>query len=136
VTLALAVAALLLAGCGGGSSEDASNTSASSTPASGASKSASADSASPGAESKAAGKAGEGASGAQGAPGSGSAGHPAAEGQKHGPRITAPKGPPEQAPSAEQVAHATVADITRARLRAVADRVGGGYAEGPPGSAL
>jgi phosphatidylethanolamine-binding protein (PEBP) family uncharacterized protein len=116
VTLALAVAALLLAGCGGGSSEGApgASTGSSGSTTSSSSKSASADPASAGggAKAKAQGKAGEGGSATKGASGPGSAGHSAAEGQKHGPHITAPKGPPEQAPSPEQVANATVADIT------------------------
>ena len=113
VLLALAVAALLLAGCGGGSSEGASTGSTSSTTSS-ASKSASADPApaGAGAKSKAQGKAGEGASTPKGAAGPGSAGRSGAEGQKHGPHIAPPKGPSEQAPSPDQVADATVADIT------------------------
>jgi len=115
VTLALAVAALALAGCGGGSSEDASPTaSTSATEAKGAPKSASADPTSPGSinGSEAQGKAGEGAlSGQGGSTGSG-ADSPSGPGQKHGPHITPPKGPAEQAPSPEEVAHATVANIS------------------------
>lgn len=106
---ALAVAALLLVGCGGGSRDEASGTSAGSTTAS-ASKSASADSVSPGA-AKAQAKAGEGASAAKGAPGPGSAAS-GTEGKQHSPPIAAPKGPTEQPPTPEQVAHATVADIS------------------------
>jgi len=109
------VAALLLAGCGGGSSEGASNTSTGSTSTSGAAKSAAADpaSAGAGAGSKARAKAGEGTAGAEGASGTGSGpGHASARGQKHGPRIIPPKGPAEQAPTPAQVAGATVADLS------------------------
>jgi phosphatidylethanolamine-binding protein (PEBP) family uncharacterized protein len=108
---ALAVAALLLSGCGGGSSEEASEAPTDSTSATAsATKSASGESASPNAAAaKAKAKAGEGSPAAKGAAGPGPAGS-AAEGQKHGP-IAAPKGPPEQALTSEQVANATVADI-------------------------
>jgi phosphatidylethanolamine-binding protein (PEBP) family uncharacterized protein len=51
--------------------------------------------------------------GQEGAPGKGSEGpgQGAGQGQKQGPRIAQPKGPPEQAPTPAQVANATVADM-------------------------
>jgi len=111
------VAALLLAGCGGGSSEDPAGAPTNSGSTSSASKSTSAEEASSGAAggSKATAKAGEGGSAGKGSarPGSGAApNHSSGSGQKHGPHIPPPKGPAEQAPSPEQVAHATVADMS------------------------
>jgi phosphatidylethanolamine-binding protein (PEBP) family uncharacterized protein len=108
------VAALLLAGCGGGSSEGASGASTGTDSTSSASKSAAADPASAGAGSKGQAKAVEGtSSGAEGASGTGSGpGGSSARGKKHGPRIVPPKGPAEQAPTPVQVAGATVADIS------------------------
>lgn len=129
--LALAVAALLLAGCGGGSSADSSSaTSTGSSATSSAAKSATADSASQGAESgskAAAAKAGEGTAAGKGASGPGSGpGNSPAQGQKHGPHIAPPKGPAEQAPTPKQVASATVADISLQSPAIIA-------AEGSPG---
>lgn len=63
-----------------------------------------------GAQAAEAGKAG-GASGAGPNP-AGPGQTDRGQGQKHGPRITAPKGPKEQAPSPEQVANATLADMS------------------------
>jgi phosphatidylethanolamine-binding protein (PEBP) family uncharacterized protein len=113
VTLALAVAALMLAGCGGGSSEDASGASAGSTGTTArATTSASAQSPAPGgAGSKAQGKAGEGPSSGHGGSGPDGAAQGAGA-QRQGTPIAPPKGPPEQAPTPAQVAHATVADIS------------------------
>lgn len=47
-----------------------------------------------------------------GSQGSGAEPAPKGPAAKHGPRIVAPKGPTEQAPTPEQVAHATVADMS------------------------
>lgn len=116
VTLALVAAALALGGCGGGSDEQ-------SPAAAGASSKATAKSAASGApapdgESKASPdqKQGSGAAGGDGATaaadGAGSEGQGQGQSQKRGPRIAQPTGPTEQAPSAEEIANATVADIT------------------------
>ena len=107
--LALAVAALLLAGCGGGSSDSASTATTgsavaqsggspdgASAPSKGKAGSASRDGSKPNDPSSA----GPGAS------------DPSGGGQKHGPRIAQPKGEPEQAPSPEEIANATVADMS------------------------
>lgn len=113
--LALVLAALLLAGCGG-SSDDPQGTSSTST-----SSSASGDGSSAAAAEKAGGpraKTGQG-SGAEAGPGGASAPGGAAAGsdpsasagQKHGPRIAQPKGAPEQAPTPAEIANATVADM-------------------------
>lgn len=112
VVLALAAAALVLGGCG--SSEDSAS-----------SKGTTAQAQAPAAGPSGASPVGGGSSKGQEVPSSaqdpgvsspstpnakGSA--VAQDGQKHGPRIAAPKGPPEQAPSPKQVANATVADIS------------------------
>jgi len=103
-----AVAALLLAGCGGGSSEDEVTT----TPAS------SGDRAQAGAGQKSGSAApGKTSNSPQSKTGSAQAQAPDAaspqgKGQKHGQRVTIPKGAPEQAPTPAQVASATVADMT------------------------
>jgi phosphatidylethanolamine-binding protein (PEBP) family uncharacterized protein len=122
ILLALAVAVLALAGCGGGSAAD--QTAASTSGASAADGSAgAAGGASPSGQTADSGQAGQagGSPSAQSAPGapgsSGSAAAPgggasAGQGQKHGPRIAAPKGPVEQAPSPKQVSEATVADMS------------------------
>jgi phosphatidylethanolamine-binding protein (PEBP) family uncharacterized protein len=115
-------ALLLLAGCGGGSSEPQTSTDTSSAQAAGnaagGSTSAS-DSPSGQDAAEAAGQAGESnpapsasTGGAPGTPNTSAPGVPAGQGQKHGPRIAAPKGPIEQTPSAKQVAEATVADMS------------------------
>lgn len=113
VLLALAVVALLLAGCGGGddSSGQAASTAAqaqvsgqsgdASDPASGGGKGATGPA---NAEGKAAGEAA--------APGEGGGGESSSQGQKHGQRIAPPKGPREQAPTPLQVNNATVADMS------------------------
>jgi phosphatidylethanolamine-binding protein (PEBP) family uncharacterized protein len=116
--LALALAALLLAGCGAGSSEpQAASTAAgqASDPAPGGaaadSPNSQGSSRSPGgsAETPAAQAAEEGAAGGAGIPGSAPAG---GAGAKHGPRIAAPKGRREKAPTPQEKAEATVADMT------------------------
>jgi phosphatidylethanolamine-binding protein (PEBP) family uncharacterized protein len=112
ILLVLALAALALAGCGGGGSSadqgSTSSTGASASAAKGAagtgeSAQGSSENAGPtaqaGAKSKAGGKEG-------GATNSGQ------DGEKHGARIAQPKGPREKAPTPEEIANATVADIT------------------------
>jgi phosphatidylethanolamine-binding protein (PEBP) family uncharacterized protein len=109
--LALAVAALLLSGCGGGSSDSASTDAAGSAVAqSGGSPDRS--SASPQDKSKASSQGGSGAKAPPSGSSSGASDPSAQSGQKHGPRIAQPKGPPEQAPSSEEIANATVADMS------------------------
>jgi len=110
--LALAVGAIAVAGCGGGSSsssEDAGETAGSGGSGASASQAAktntSASSASPGAGSKE-------AAAKPKSSGSDPESTPKGPAAKHGPRIVAPKGPTEQAPTPEQVAHATVADMS------------------------
>lgn len=114
VTLALVAAAFLLAGCGGGSEDpDSQGTASSAQAGQGAGTSAGAAGAAQGtAQSKSKpGQAGS-ASAGDGAKAAGSQGQGGNSGQKQGPAITQPKGPPEQAPSAEQIATATVADMS------------------------
>lgn len=116
-SLALVAAALLLCGCGGGSSDEGSATAAgNSTSAShsggGASESPEGSAGAQG-NSSAAGKgAGSPSSGSADSDPSEAPGASAAPGQKQGPRIAAPKGPKEQAPTPAQVQEATVADIS------------------------
>ena len=69
--------------------------------------------------------------------GSGTTGHADGAGQRRGRRDPAvPVGQLRRADPAglerRSAGYATVADITRARLRAVAERVGGGFAVGDP----
>lgn len=107
-------AAVLLAGCGGGSSAQTTSGTGEGSASSPGQSSPTASASSPGRE----GQKGQG-EGAQGAPGkapraaagSAPAAGQAGSGRKQGPRIAAPKGPEEQAPTPEQVAHATVADM-------------------------
>jgi phosphatidylethanolamine-binding protein (PEBP) family uncharacterized protein len=105
----LALAALLLSGCGGGSADSAS-------PGTGGSVgSASAGQQGGGGHSAAAGGAEKTAAKAKAdpsAPASPGGESSSSGGQKHGPRIAPPGGPREQAPSAAEVAEATVADMT------------------------
>lgn len=113
--LALAVAALLLAGCGGGSSDQSSTAagdSASSasgaegTSASGSPQGPSAGGGSSAAAGKQAGSASSGsAAGSQGSA-AGSAG------AKHGAHIAVPKGPKEHAATPKELEEATVADMS------------------------
>ena len=114
VILALAVAAFLLGGCGGGSSEsESASTTTSSSASSRAGSEASKDLAStaPGAGKTAAESGGE--KGEEGDPTSQKAGGSPATGggQKHGPSIAQPTKPREQAPTPDEVAHATIADV-------------------------
>lgn len=111
----LAVAAFSLAGCGGGSSADqstaASTDSGSNASAQGGAKDAG-NGAAQGAQANAAptaqGEAKTGSAGGEGE-GGGAAGQGA---QKHGARIAQPKGPREKAPTPQEIANATVADIS------------------------
>jgi phosphatidylethanolamine-binding protein (PEBP) family uncharacterized protein len=112
--LALALASLLtLAGCGGGSSDSSTAGEVSAGGGSQASQvtpSAQAKGApGPGAERAGApgSSSGSGAGGAEGS-GPGAKAHP----PRQGSRIAVPKGPPEAAPTPQQVAGATVADIS------------------------
>jgi phosphatidylethanolamine-binding protein (PEBP) family uncharacterized protein len=104
----LAVAALLLSGCGGGSSDPAVAGSA------GTSSSAPASESQPaGAKSPVRPKAGpeqESQTGESSPPGSAQSAAQAS--QKQGPRIAQPKGEVEQAPTPAEIANATVADMT------------------------
>jgi phosphatidylethanolamine-binding protein (PEBP) family uncharacterized protein len=117
VALALVLAALLLPGCGGGSGDQSTQSTGAGAGGTGGSSAASQTPS--GAKQGAAGAKTAQAQGGQGsAPGKGSEGQSpqagqggAGQGQKHGPHIAQPKGPPEQAPTPAQVASATVADM-------------------------
>jgi phosphatidylethanolamine-binding protein (PEBP) family uncharacterized protein len=109
----LALAALSLAGCGGGSSGGQDSTASSA--GSGTEASAGSDTQGAGAgpaqgDKEAGNSAQAGEEGSEGGAGNGSA--PGQSGQKHGPRIAQPKGPQEKAPTPQEIANATVADIT------------------------
>lgn len=108
IALALALAALLLGGCGGSGSSDPSTESAANTTASSSPQAGKASA--PGQDAQAGGgqKQGKGGSSSDPAHGSGSQG----AGQKHGPRIAQPTGKREQPPSAAEIAKATVADMS------------------------
>jgi phosphatidylethanolamine-binding protein (PEBP) family uncharacterized protein len=109
--LALALAGLLLGGCGGGSSDPESNApTASSTQveeSSGASGSA--ESRRP---SKAEAESKQRTPASQHSAAQQSPELLSAQAQKHGPRIAEPKGPREQAPTPAEVAKLTVADMS------------------------
>ena len=113
--LACALAALLLlAGCGGGSSQGDSadgSTASTATVAEGGAGSAGAPaSGAQSGDSQQASGAGQSSRGGASAP---AAGTGTGEGQgKHGQRIAAPKGPREQTPSSQEVASATLADMS------------------------
>jgi phosphatidylethanolamine-binding protein (PEBP) family uncharacterized protein len=112
VALVLAVAAFLLGGCGGSEDEQAPGAS-SSTATSAAADSPDGDSPAQGASAKAAAKARQAKKAAASGPNDAQQGQTGSGGgQKHGPRIAAPKGPTEQAPTPKQVAQATVADMS------------------------
>jgi phosphatidylethanolamine-binding protein (PEBP) family uncharacterized protein len=116
VALALvAVAFLLIPGCGGGSSEgQTAITSSSSSPAAQAEDQAGAGesaAASEGAGSPQ-GVAAAGVPASGSSPASDAASPSTAGGQKHGPHIAPPKGPQEQAASPAQIENATVADMS------------------------
>jgi phosphatidylethanolamine-binding protein (PEBP) family uncharacterized protein len=107
--LALVLAGLLLPGCGGGSSEAQSTASSAATAAGEDSAAAT----SPGASGEKAGasKTDKASAGGQAAAPKG-ASTPGGQGtEKHGPRIAAPKGPREQAPTPAEVSQLTVADM-------------------------
>lgn len=110
MTLALAVAVLALAGCGGGSSGDQGQTSAagSGSAAQSGATGQSGDTAQGGAKE---GGAEEGAKTASGGEGEGGSANASGSG-KQGPHIAQPKGKPEPAPTAKEIANATVADMT------------------------
>lgn len=117
VFLALAAAAALaLAGCGGGSSADSASSAASSDSTSGAAQKQG-DAPAAGSAEEEGSKTGRGGdvakktTGANEEAGEGGAPAPQAHQKKQGPGIAQPKGPPEQAPSSDEVAQATVADI-------------------------
>lgn len=120
ICLALAVVALALAGCGGDSSAQQTGTSTSAGVAdgsNGATGAASSPSGQDGAGGKSAQQGGSpsaqsAAPGTPAASGVPSAAVPGGQGQKHGPRIAAPKGPVEQTPSPKEVQSATVADMS------------------------
>ncbi len=114
--LAVVVAGLALAGCGGSDSdssgaEESSTTSVASAPSAGEASSSPGAKAGSGSQS---GKAGSEVSSGSGDPGQGGGGGggAAGTGAKHGPRIAQPKGAREQAPSPDDVAEATVANIS------------------------
>src|SRR6187200_2187385 len=109
--LALALAALLLSGCGGGSSEeDPAAAAGDSTSAPAAAQAGSA------AGSREAGGAAPGAAapakGQAGSTPSGSAAGTAQAAAANGARVAVPRGPREQAPGAKEIEEATVADIS------------------------
>jgi phosphatidylethanolamine-binding protein (PEBP) family uncharacterized protein len=103
------LAGLLLGGCGGGSAEP-SNTASTTSPLATAQEDPSA--ASGQSQDAQAPTAAKKQAGADPKTSTTPAAAPAPGGKKHGPRITQPKGPPEQAPTPDEVANATVADIT------------------------
>ncbi len=108
VILALAVAALVLTGCGGGSSDDSSSATASSETSSSGSPSAAA----PGG---AGGEAGSGSpsateDGGSAVPGA-SPGGGSSSGGKHGPPIAQPKGAPERGITPQERKEVTVASM-------------------------
>jgi phosphatidylethanolamine-binding protein (PEBP) family uncharacterized protein len=119
--LVLAVVALLLAGCGGGSSDpgDASTTAgqASGTAPAGGSSDSPGSSESQGSSGSPGGSKATSAAQAAEQAAAGNAGTPgttptAGGGGKHGPHITPPKGPREPAPTPAEKAEATVADMS------------------------
>lgn len=123
MTLALALAALLLGGCGGSSEPASSSTGASSSASSAAQTSKGTASAAPEKGAKPTSKAGGGKGEGQ-APASPPAGaHSASQGQKQGPRVAQPSKPREQAPTPAEAAHATLADLS---LQSPAIIAGGG----------
>ncbi len=107
-SLALAVAVLLLPGCGGGSADPENSTTADTAGAAGAQSGASSPTGSREASKTGAAKAKAGGKGGS----SGGESPAGGSGQKHGPPIAAPpKGGREQAPTPAESANATVADI-------------------------
>lgn len=113
VILALVLPALLLAGCGGDSSDPASTSAEGGTGATSAGGAS--DAAGQGASQKAKAEAvaSQKASSAGAGSQAGGSADAAGEGSgKHGRRVAQPKGAPEQAPTPAQIAHATVASMT------------------------
>ncbi len=111
--LALTLAAFLLSGCGGGSSEEDS-TSAAVGAADGRNESVDpSEQEAEHASGSGVPGAGDSASDAKHSQSAtvGPSGEEGGSGQKHGQRIAQPKGPREQAPSPAQIASATVADM-------------------------
>jgi phosphatidylethanolamine-binding protein (PEBP) family uncharacterized protein len=115
VTLALVLAALVLAGCGGGSSDSSGSGSTAAEASGGSSDSGSANGAS-GASSgssgttNGAGGAGKGTGGGE-PTGGGSNDGQSSGGSKHGPKIAQPKGEPEPGITPQQREEATVASM-------------------------
>lgn len=114
ILLVLVVAALSLAGCGGGSSEGQSTATSTSSSTDAGAGSETQGKGGPAQGDKEAGnptaQAGGGSEGSEGA--TGSAGTSGQSGQKQGAHIAQPKGPREKAPTPQEIANATVADIT------------------------
>lgn len=110
VALALALAAFLLCGCGGGSS--AAEDTGASTSASASADANAPGQAAPGQSAEATTpKGGSAPGGSSSSSGSASGGSQEPD-AKQGPRIAAPKGPREQAPTPAEIAEATVADMS------------------------
>jgi len=111
VLLVLALAALALGGCGGGSPAGQSTTanagSEVSTPSGTQSTGGSAQGGKESPSSTAQAKGSEGSKG-EGA----NASAPGRSGQKHGAQIAQPQGPRERAPTPQEIANATLADIS------------------------
>lgn len=126
VLLALALAALALAGCGGGSSEASDGSTAAATKSASASAGEGGGEAGGGSAERAKGP-GEGTDQRQGETPGGEAASSSGGGAKQGPPIAPPKGPRERAPSAAEVANATVADMKLESPAIIAS-------EGNPGS--
>lgn len=116
IVLALAVAAFVLSGCGGGSS-DGSSTNSPDSPNAAASGSSNPDASSPSASSDAGGGPSGGAPSAEGVAGggaaaSGSGGKQPSPGAKHGPAVPQPTGAPEPGITPQQRREATVANMS------------------------
>ncbi len=109
--LALVVSALVLAGCGGGSSSDSSSSEASGGAGSSSEASSAATANGAGGEAGAGTAKAEGGAGGSGGDASGSEGESNSTGGKHGPRIAQPKGAPEPGITPQQKREATVADM-------------------------
>jgi phosphatidylethanolamine-binding protein (PEBP) family uncharacterized protein len=105
LALALVLAGLLLGGCGG---DDPSAGTGDGESTASSAAAAQEDTASP----ERAGDKEQGAAEKQSAAPKASSGPAAQSGQKHGPPIAQPEGEREQAPSANEIAEATVTDIT------------------------
>lgn len=105
--LALALAALVApAGCGGGEEDSSGEASSATSSASAETSQAGSAAAKGGAEDGTGAGEGKGPAGSEGATAA------QGEGQKRGPRVAEPTGKREQTPSPEEVANATLADMT------------------------